>query len=339
MVTKEKQRNRRHVFHELTRSLCPQCRRVVDALVLIRDGTVYLRKHCPEHGWHEARVLSDASWYLNALRYNQPGQIPHDFATEVKQGCPLDCGLCSEHQQHTCVAVIEVTSRCNLSCPVCFADAGTGHDLSLAQVEAMLDRLLETEGQPEVLQISGGEPTLHPQILDIIAAAQARGIKYIMLNTNGVRLAREPDFVRQLADFQPIIYLQFDGLKDATYQQLRGRDLLALKQQALDHLAEVGLHAVLVPTVVRGVNEGEIGAILRYGLAHPAVLGVSYQPATFAGRYLDHPDPMHRLTLSDVIHALAEQTDGLFQSSDFFPIPCPHPTCSACTYDPPDQRG
>jgi uncharacterized radical SAM superfamily Fe-S cluster-containing enzyme len=129
-----KQPVRSHIFHGITRSLCPECRRVIDAQVLIRDGALYLRKRCPEHGWHEALVSSDAGRNLRVLRYNKPGAIPYDFATAVQQGCPFDCGLCPEHQQHTCVGIVEITSRCDLECPTCFADAGAGYDLSLAQV-------------------------------------------------------------------------------------------------------------------------------------------------------------------------------------------------------------
>ena len=332
MTPPDKQPVRSHIFHEITRSLCPECRQVIDAQVLIRDGAVYLRKRCPEHGWHEALVSSDADWHLDSIKYNKPGAVPYDFAMTTEQGCPFDCGLCPEHQQHTCVGIIEITTRCNLSCPTCFADSGAGYDLSVAQVEAMLDRLLETEDHPEVVQISGGEPTVHPHLLEILEAAKKRDIRHVMLNTNGLRLAQEPGFARQLAPYAPAIYLQFDGLTASTYQTLRGHDLRAVKQQALDNLAEAGLYAVLVATVVQGVNDGEIGDVLHYGLEHPAVLGICYQPVTFAGRCLGHQDPLQRITLSDVLHALEAQTDGLFQASDFRPVPCPHPTCSASTY-------
>ncbi len=331
MTLPAKQRVRDHIFHEITRSLCPECRRVIDAQVLIRNGGVYLRKKCPDHGWHEALVSSDAQWYLNSLRYNKPGVIPYTFATDVTHGCPQDCGLCPEHQQHTCIAVIEITTRCNMVCPICFADAGPGYDLTVAQVEGMLDRLLEMEGHPEVVQISGGEPTIHPQVLDILAAAKTRGVKCVMLNTNGLRLAQDPAFARELAAYQPIVYLQFDGLSAQTHQTLRGRDLLATKRKALDQLAEAGLCAILVATIVQGVNESEIGDILRYGLEHPAVLGVSYQPVTYAGRCLNHRDPLHRITVPDVLHALESQTQGLFRVDDFRPVPCPHPSCAAAT--------
>ena len=332
MGTTKKQPVRNHIFHDLTRSLCPECRRVIDAQLLLRDGAVYMRKHCPEHGWHEALISSDSTWYTQALKYNKPGAIPFDFVTEVRDGCPSDCGLCPEHQQHTCVGVIEITSRCNLACNTCFAAAGGGYDLTLVQVEAMLDRLVATEGNPEVVQISGGEPTVHPQILDILAAAHARDISHVMLNTNGVRLAQEPDLVREFSKVNPTIYLQFDGLRASTHEALRGADMSAVKQQALDNLTAAGMNVVLVSTIVEGINQGEVGDIARFGIAHPAVRGVSYQPATFAGRCLTPHDAMHRATVPDVLHALEAQTAGLFRVSDFVPVPCPYPTCTACTY-------
>ena len=332
MAITARQLARNHVFHQVTRSLCPECSRLIDGQIIIRNGAIYMRKHCPEHGWHEPLVSSDADWYLNAFKYNKQGATPYRFATAVKQGCPFDCGLCPEHQQHTCVGLIEITTRCNLSCPTCFADSGTGYDLSLAQVEAILDRFLETEGQPEIVQISGGEPTIHPQILAVLASAKSRNIRHVMLNTNGIRLAQEPDFVYQIAPYQPTVYLQFDGLTASTNQILRGCDLRAIKQQALDHLAQAGIYAILVATVVSGVNEDEIGDILRFGLKHPAVLGICYQPVTFAGRSGNQRDSFHRTTVPDILHALEKQTDKLFEVSDFRPVPCPHPDCSACAY-------
>ncbi|MFC2009107.1 radical SAM protein [Chloroflexota bacterium] len=323
---------RNHIFHGITRSLCPECRALVDAQILIREGKVYLRKHCPEHEWHEALISSDADWYLKSAPYNKPGSVPLKLATSVENGCPYDCGLCPEHQQHTCLGLIEITTRCNLACPTCFADAGEGYDLTLSQVETILDRFVETEGSPEVVQISGGEPTIHPQVVDIVAAAWARNISHVMLNTNGIRLAQEPDFVRQLAEYDPTIYLQFDGLDDATYRLLRGCDLLDTKKRALDNLAEAGLYANLVATVVKGVNDGQLGDIVRFALEHPAVLGICYQPVTFSGRHDNRLDPMDRVTVADVLSLLEAQTSGLFKASDFRPVPCPHPDCSACTY-------
>ena len=175
----------------------------------------------------------------------------------------------------------------------------------MQQVEGMLDRFVETEGDPEVIQFSGGEPTIHPQILDMIQAAKDRGIRQVMINTNGVRIARDDRFLEGLAKLNPVVYFQFDGLRSETYQTLRGEDLLDLKMRALDRLNEAGLDAVLVAAVERGVNEDEVGPIIEFGLKHPAVRGVVLQPVTHVGRHIDF-DPMQRVTIPDVIHGIVD---------------------------------
>ena len=195
----------------------------------------------------------------------------------------------------------------------------------------MLDRFVETEGDPEVIQFSGGEPTIHPQILDMIQAAKDRGIRQVMINTNGVRIARDDRFLEGLAKLNPVVYLQFDGLRSETYQTLRGEDLLDLKMRALDRLNEAGLDAVLVAAVERGVNEDEVGPIIEFGLKHPAVRGVVLQPVTHVGRHIDF-DPMERVTIPDVIHGIVDQTNGRFVLEDFVPVPCCFPTCQVNSY-------
>ncbi|HZA23994.1 MAG TPA: radical SAM protein [Dehalococcoidia bacterium] len=173
------------IFHELTRSICPECKRVIDAQIILRHNQVFMRKRCPQHGWFEGLISSDAQMYVGSSAFNKPGTMTLQFSTEVKEGCPLDCGLCSEHKQHTCLALIEVNTGCNLNCPVCFADAGEGFSLTLEEVERMLDRQLELEGEPEVVQFSGGEPTIHPDILEMVWAARARGIPNVMITPTG----------------------------------------------------------------------------------------------------------------------------------------------------------
>jgi uncharacterized radical SAM superfamily Fe-S cluster-containing enzyme len=313
------------------RSVCPRCLQTIDAQLSLEDGRVIMRKTCPRHGRFAALVSSDADMYLASLAYDRPGRLPSSFSVPVSLGCPWDCGLCPEHQQHTCLALVEVTSACDLACPVCFADAQAGFTLSLSQVESMLDRLLELEGRPEVVQFSGGEPTLHPQITEILGLARERDIEILMLNTNGVRIAEDDAFLAQLADLGPVIYLQFDGFEPLTHRALRGRDLLSLKLRALERLAQSKLDVVLVPTIEKHVNHAEIGEIVRFGIDHPAVRGIAFQPVTHSGR-LPAFDPLDRETNADVIHGIAEQTAGMFQESDFVPVPCCHPTCRSATY-------
>ncbi|WP_236728296.1 radical SAM protein [Mycobacterium tuberculosis] len=294
MTRADGKRDRDEMFVEYTKSICPVCKVVVDAQVNIRHDKVYLRKRCREHGSFEALVYGDAQMYLESARFNKPGTFPLRFQTEVRDGCPSDCGLCPDHKQHACLGLIEVNTHCNLDCPICFADSGhqpDGYAITAAQCERMLDTLVAAEGEPEVVMFFGGEPTIHKQLLEFVDAAQARPVKTIIINTNGIRLASDRRFVDQLATRNrpghPVhIYLQFDGLDEATHRRIRGHDLRDVKQRALDNCAAAGLTVSLVAAVERGLNEHELGAVIRHGMAQPGVQSVVFQPVTHAGRHV-----------------------------------------------------
>ncbi|WP_026123823.1 radical SAM protein [Nocardiopsis chromatogenes] len=333
-------RDRDEVFVEFTRSICPVCKEVVDAQVNIRDGKVYLRKRCAGHGTFEALVYGDAQAYTESARFNKPGTLPLTFQTEVKDGCPKDCGLCPEHKQHACLGIIEVNTACNLDCPICFADSGhqpDGYSITREQCALMLDTFVEAEGEPEVVMFSGGEPTIHKNILDFVDMAQERPIQVVNINTNGIRLATDRRFAAALGErngrngTSVNIYLQFDGFDEATHKAIRGKDLRERKRRALDACAEAGLTVTLVAAVERGLNEHEVGDIIRYGIDHPAVRSVSFQPVTHSGRHVEF-DPLTRLTNSDVMELINEQCPEWFKPGDFFPVPCCFPTCRSITY-------
>jgi uncharacterized radical SAM superfamily Fe-S cluster-containing enzyme len=320
-----------------TRSICPRCRRVLDAEVVVRDGRVVLGRTCPEHGGTEAVVYGDAERYLDIQRFSKPGEEPLTRQTEVSTGCPHDCGICPEHAQHTCLGIIEVNTACNLDCPICFADSGTGpqehgFSLTLEQVESMLDAFVRAEGEPESVQLSGGEPSIHPEILDMLAAARRRGIRLVMLNTNGIRLARDPRFAPALAEVGVHVYLQCDGFDEATQVAIRGRPLTEEKLRALERCAEAGVSVSLAAAIERGVNEHEVGAIVRFGVEHGAVTGVFFQPVTHSGRFRPDADPLDKLTNSDVIEAIADQLPEWFRGDDFVPVPCCSPSCRSATF-------
>jgi 7,8-dihydro-6-hydroxymethylpterin dimethyltransferase len=320
-----------------TTSVCPRCRRLLSAQLLARDGRVVLSRVCPEHGPFEAVVYGDAERYLEVQRFNKPGEEPLERQTETVRGCPHDCGICPEHTQHTCLGIIEVNTACNLDCPICFAESGTGHQehgysLSLEQVESMLDAFVRAEGEPESVQLSGGEPSIHPEILEMLRAARDRGIQLVMLNTNGIRLARDPRFAPALAEIGVHVYLQFDGLTEATQLAIRGRDLTDEKLRALDRCAEAGVSVSLAAAVDRGVNEAEVGRIVRLGIEHPAVTGVFFQPVTHSGRFRPDSDPLDKLTNPDVVDAICEQLPEWFRTDDFVPVPCCSPTCRTATF-------
>ena len=315
-----------------TEALCPECLQVRDAGVVERDGKVWLRRHCPDHGPAETLVLSDAAWWRWSRKFVRQGRSPAYAATSREHGCPYDCGFCPDHQQHACVTVFEITEACNLTCPACFAGDAHVRHASLDQIRGMTEGLLKAEGgEADVVMLSGGEPTLHPQFLDIADELRALPIRYTIVNSNGVRFARQPEFARQVAERDLLVYLQFDGFSPRTYQVLRGRDdLLDVKYRALDNLAEAGARVVLVATVLKGLNDDEVGEIVRFGATHPAVRAVSLQPQFGEGRHVAF-DPRDRVTLTDVIDGIA-RTSGIFQRDDFVPIPCCDPTCTAASY-------
>ena len=320
-----------------TASICPLCRRLLSAELRENDGRVVLSRTCPDHGPFEAVVYGDVERYLEIQRFDKPGEQPLERQTEHDRGCPRDCGICPEHAQHTCLGIIEVNTACNLDCPICFADSGTGpqehgFSLSLEQVESMLDAFVRAEGEPEAVQLSGGEPSIHPQIVEMLRAAKDRGIQLVMLNTNGIRLARDPRFAPALAEIGVHVYLQFDGLREETQLAIRGRDLTEEKLRALDRCAEAGVSVSLASAIERGVNEAEVGEIVRSGIEHPAVTGVFFQPVTHSGRFPNGSDPLDKLTNPDVIDAIANQLPHWFRADDFVPVPCCSPTCRSATF-------
>lgn len=328
-------KTRDYLYYDLAVGLCSTCFRKAEGKILIREGCVYLRKRCPAHGVETVLLADDADyWRRGRELFLKPSEMPLRFQTPVRFGCPFDCGLCSDHEQHACLGLVELTDHCNLECPVCFAASGPSREgfRPLAQVERMLDALVEAEGEPDIVQLSGGEPTLHPEFFAILDAAKARPIRHVMVNTNGVRIASDADFARRLAGYMPgfEVYLQFDSLERAPLVDLRGADLRETRRRALERLNVHGVSTTLVVTVKKGVNDGELGAIVEHALEQPCVRGVTFQPVQDAGRREGFDPALHRLTLTEVRRRLLEQTD-VFRPEDVLPVPC-HPDCIAMAY-------
>jgi len=301
---------------------------------VIQDGQVWLYKWCPAHGPSKALLATDAAfWRLGREACIKPTEMPARFNTEMAWGCPYDCGLCPEHMQHSCLAILEITDHCNLSCPVCYAGSGPQRQemRSLATVEKTLDAIVANEIEPDVVQISGGEPTLHPDFFAILDAARARPIRHLMLNTNGVRIAREPGFAERLARYGPgfEVYLQFDSFERDALMALRGADLTQVRRQALDNLDRVGLSTTLVMVVAAGINDAEIGRVVEFAAGRPCVRGVTLQPIQYAGRTAGL-GARERLTLTGVRDRLLAQTT-LFDAADVIPVPC-NPDALAMAY-------
>ena len=303
-------KSRPYVFWGQTQSLCETCLALVPTKIQIQDNEVWYEKRCKAHGVQSTLVSDDAAYWRRCKAFIKPGDTPLSFQRRTEYGCPYDCGLCPDHEQHSCLALIEITDHCNLTCPVCFAESSPqrSHFTPLATIERMLDALVKSEGEPDLVQISGGEPTLHPDFFDILAAVRARPIRHVMINTNGLRIAREPDFVAKLAETKRglEVYLQFDSLSRAGLTNIRGADLRRIRQQALENLEHQGISTTLVATIKRGVNDDEIGDIVRHALEWRCVRGVTLQPVQDAGRNADFDKDTDRIMLSEICRRVVE---------------------------------
>ena len=316
---------RKYTYYDFTLSLCPECLKRVDAKIVFEDGNVYMLKRCKEHGNSKVLIADDIEYYKNIRNYNKPSETPYKFNTKTDYGCPYDCGLCPDHEQHSCLTVVEVTDRCNLSCPTCYAGSSPtyGRHRTLGEVKAMLDTIVANEKEPDVVQISGGEPTIHPQFFEILDYAKTLPIRHLMVNTNGVKIAKDKDFVKRLKTYTPDfeLYLQFDSFENSVLQEMRGADLSDIREQAIANLNEVNLSTTLVVTLQKHLNDHEIGKIINYALKQKCVRGVTFQPTQIAGR-LDNFNPeKDRITLTEVRRKILEQTT-IFNENDLIPVPC-----------------
>lgn len=334
-----------------TASVCPVCLGPAPAERVAVGDTVLLVKRCPEHGEFSAPVWRGEPAFTGWVRPKIP-TARRGPGTERVLGCPRDCGLCPDHGQHTCTLLIEVTGRCNLRCPVCFASAGQGSedaresrcedDPSLNDLVSRLAALRPRAGDANI-QLSGGEPTMRHDLPQLVTAVRGLGYPFVQLNTNGLRLAREAGYAARLAAAGlDSVFLQFDGPNDAATARLRGLPLHADKVRAVDACAAAGLGVVLVCTVARGVNDHCLGDIVRFGLSRaPVVRGVHFQPVSFFGRYEGFGEPdaadgeagespreAARITLPEVMRAVRDQTGGLIPLAHLHPPGCEHAQCS-----------
>ena len=317
-------------YPDETESLCPVCLKRIKATRVFQGDEVFLVKECGDHGSFRTVIWRGLPSMAEWRRPKEPVHPDLCYGT-TDAGCPFDCGLCDAHEQLPCSVLLEVTDRCNLHCAVCFADAGRGEaeDPPLTNISWLLQRAMAAVG-PCNLQLSGGEPTLRDDLPEIVEIARRIGYSFIQVNTNGLRLAADIGYGRRLRDAGlSSVFLQFDGVDDEVYHSLRGRALLDRKLQAVKNCGETGLGVVLVPTLVRGVNTGSVGAIVRQALQlTPTVRGIHFQPISYFGRFPEQSGDEGRFTLPELMRCLEEQTVGLVKVTDFSPPGCEHAHCS-----------
>ncbi|MDT8899834.1 radical SAM protein [Anaeroselena agilis] len=319
-----------------TESVCPVCLRVVAAQVVAEGRAVYLEKECPEHGAYKTYLWPDVDHYRWMGAFQYPGVRPKQ-PLPARQGCPRDCGPCTGHLRQATLVELELTQRCNLRCPVCFMAAGSAQKAAppepdLEAIGSVLRNVMEKTGPQTSIQLTGGEPTVRHDLADIVRLGREVGFLAIEVNTNGVVIAKDPGYAARLAEAGASgIYLQFDGLSQEVYRKIRGEDLLAVKLRAIENCRAAGIQAVLAMTVISGINDDQMGAVLDFALKNrDVVAGVAYQPAFGSGRFDVAPE--RRLTMGDVAFMLAEQSQGLLGPYDLWPLACSHPLCSCATY-------
>lgn len=313
-----------------TTSVCPTCLKRIPAVRVAYGNEVYLEKTCPEHGFTQTILWRGQPDYPSWKREKIPNHPTNPFTT-VQHGCPFDCGLCENHRQQPCCVLMEITQRCDLGCPVCFASSGelAVPDPDLTTIRMWYQRMLDAGG-PYNIQLSGGEPCLRDDLPEIIRMGVEMGFTYFQVNTNGLRIALQPEYLAKLKEAGlGVVYLQFDGTEDHIYENLRGRRILEQKKKVIENCEALHLGVVLVPTIKPGVNDRNIGNIVRFALDHyPTVRSIHLQPITYFGRYPHSPQNSDRITIPEILAALEDQTDGLVHLDDFQPKGSENSYCS-----------
>jgi len=323
-------------FIKETRSICPECLKALDATLFEEDGKVFITKECPEHGFFREVYWSDYEQYVRAERFRYDGDGLNNPRTKTVNGCPYDCGICPQHKSHTALAIIDVTNRCNLKCSVCFANAaaaGYVYEPTKEEIRGMLENLRKNDPVPATaLQYSGGEPTIRNDLFELIRMAKELGFRHVEVNTNGLRLAQSVDYCRELKEAgMSTIYLQFDGLTSDVYRFIRGVDLLDVKTKAVENCRKAGIDSmVLVVTLVKGVNDAQLGDIIRFAVQNFDVIRcINVQPVSLCGRLPQTERDKMRITIPDFMRQVEEQTNGKIKVSDFYPVPVVVPVSKA----------
>lgn len=323
-----------------TFAFCPACKQKVQARIIKDDQYVYLEKFCPQHGNSYVLISSDYQWYENSQYYVKPGQKPLMYNVEQFSGCPESCGFCPQHQQHTCLPVIEITDQCNLNCPVCLKNFNQPFSLTTEEFKGIIQNLLATEEKIDVINLSGGEPTLHPQLESLIQIALDLGVSQVSISTNGISLLKDKKIQEVFKRTRTIAALQFDGFSPSSSLFFRGVDLVEKKLELINQLEAEGIDYSLVVTTAKGINHLEISKITDFFFKSRA-LTLMFQPIVFTGKAAQlevgstpkkSGDPWHyyRLTIPCIVNQLEKSQH--ITKGDFNPLPCSHFSCFALSY-------
>jgi uncharacterized radical SAM superfamily Fe-S cluster-containing enzyme len=318
-----------------TTSLCRTCKNAVAADVVAVGDEVWMRKSCPAHGAQQVRLSTSAAWYEQTRAVSQQRVAPRILKKEVDLGCPFDCGPCASHTQKVRLPVVTITSACNLDCPICYVHNKNddAYHMPVEDFAQILEHLkADHGGELDIINLTGGEPTMHPQLFDFLAMAKAAGIHRVTVCSNGIRLAKDEAFVARLGELGARVALSFDTFDKHADKLLQGAQLLATKLRCLELLDKYRVDTTLIPVMTRGVNDHEVGEILAFAMKRPSVRHVEVHTMTFTGQSGTTFDRAGRISMYEVLQEIEARTDGLLHPEDFVPSPCAHPLCYQIAY-------
>jgi uncharacterized radical SAM superfamily Fe-S cluster-containing enzyme len=341
------------LFLGQSRGLCRLCKERLDragadaagAMVDIRyisDGeAVYLERCCPEHGISRTLVAESLPWYLEALQIPPASRPPDEAITERSGHCPGSCGPCGFHAQRCNLPVFSITNACDLRCPICFTynRPDRTYHISEDDFARQIDFLIEATGGVDLVNITGGEPTLHPELPALLARAKRPEIGRITLNSNGLSLVRKPELAAQLAELGVYVILSLDTLDPETSVRIHGRDIVADKLRCLDVLEEHGIQTTLLMVLAGGVNEGELERLVDLTLERDHVRSLTIQTMTYTGQGGGSFEPRLHLPVDGVERRVEAATGGKIKQTHFIPLPTAHPLCYGVAYLLQDEAG
>src|SRR5436190_7504030 len=323
-----------NTYFSMTKGLCRVCKEAVDAKIVFRNGAVFFDKFCPQHGHQEAMVASSAEWYLDCLSFVAPCRPPRQARKKVSsRGCPFDCGPCDSHQQKVYLPVVPIISGCNLDCPICYTvnKNDPAYKMSREEFGAILKHLKEDHEELDIINFTGGEPTLHPDLPGLLEMCREAGIERLTISTNGLRL-RDEALVRRIAELDARIVLSLDTFNPETDRALLGANTVAIKLAVLDLLEKHNVTVTILPAVAAGYNDSEVGDLLNLVLRRRNVLSLELHTLCFTGQGGVGFNRGARITIPDLHQRITEATAGRITARDFVPSPLAHPHCYSICY-------
>ena len=324
-----------------SQGMCRSCGSLCEVRYVVDDDAVYLERICPDHGKSRALVAESFAWYVDAMQFVSHASVPTRRVVPRKASCPQSCGPCSFHAQRCNLPVLSITNACDLRCPICFTfnRPDARFDMTPEEFERHVDYVVDATGGVDLINVTGGEPTMHPRLFDLLAKAKRPGIGRITVNTNGLSIARDPDIARRFADEGIYVILSLDTLDPERSERIHGRDITAQKQKALEHLARFDVQTTLLTVLIGGVNESELGDIVNLALERDFVRSLTIQTMTYTGQGGGDFLPRKHIPVDGVERRIEQATKGAIRRSHFVPLPTAHPLCYGVAYLMLDRNG